>query len=117
MSVKNKDKSLPSQERITRLSNLSRNYLNYFRKHKEVTIALVSSYNELMDIYQDLPISEPSFIGQPLNKEVFSENPYLSEIKRGVWLETNSRAEAELIEFNNHFLAFLSSLLGIKNPQ
>ncbi|MFC1525143.1 hypothetical protein ACFL5I_02010, partial [Planctomycetota bacterium] len=48
-------------------------------------------------------------------KQSIIENPYLAEIKQGTWLEVNLRPEAESIEFNNSFLAFLSALFGTKN--
>ncbi len=111
------DKSLPKEERIIRLTNLSQNYLAYYRQHKETTIALVSAYNDLMEIYQELSPEQLCFAGQPLRKQAIIENPYLAEIEQGAWLETNLRQKVENIEFNNSFLTFLSALLGTKNIQ
>lgn len=114
--IVSEEKALSKEEKLKQLTNLTQAYLFYYRRHKELTIALITTYDRLIHLYPDLlPADLRLIVGRTFTNLDVRSNPLLDEIKQGTWLEANARSEVEKIEFNNKFLAYFLSLLGVNS--
>ncbi|MEK7449460.1 MAG: hypothetical protein AAB019_08250 [Planctomycetota bacterium] len=107
-----KNERIEIEKKIDLLAKFSRQTHIYYRYHKETLSNFLDAYDDIMELYRDVPPADLKFSYPPVQKWELFNNPYLSRIKLGGWLEADKRQETEKRIFNNTTQAYFLSLLG-----
>lgn len=108
-------KDIPIEERIKRLTNLSRASLTYYRRHKRAAVRMLQAYDTFMKFYPALSSDSLKLLFPPLKDKRFTSEVLKGKITSGEWPDSTTRSQVEETILSNSFLAFFLSALGVNN--